>query len=123
MNTHLRYERREDRSVASEEPAPTQPDGSEPAALAMHRDPSLTDTTQARPSGSERGIAWVRPGELPTVVGTRWASRGIDLQAELMRRARRAPIGTVRAARRITRTSLAGADTGSPTSSTEELTL
>lgn len=124
MNTHPRYRRHDDRSVPSEEPTPLQPEGSEPAALSVHRDPSLADTTNSRSYGAERGIAWVRPAELPAMVGTRWAGRGIDLQADLVRRARRTPVTAARAARRITRTSSAGANTGSPvTQTTEELTL
>jgi hypothetical protein len=45
------------------------------------------------------GIAWVRPTDLATYAAP-LVGRGIDLQAELIRRARRGPATTTRALQR-----------------------
>ncbi len=62
----------------------------ERSAFAVHRDPSLT---RGADPGSRvgRGIAWVRPSDLIASSTARIAGRGINLQAELAHRARRAP--------------------------------
>lgn len=89
MNTPTSYQRRLDRTI----PEPQTPSQTEPAEsvdpLAVHRDPSLHEISVAPASGdlSDR-VAWVRASELPTVLGSTVAGRGIDLQAELTRRAR-----------------------------------
>lgn len=92
MNTHAEYRRHS--YQPAEPPQPTEATASE---LAHHRDPSLaaTATTAARDS---KGIAWVRPTEMASYVGP-MVGRGIDLQAELVRRARRTPVSASRAIR------------------------
>lgn len=89
MNTHRRYERHLDRTVGSTDVGQ---DAQAAPSLFVQRDPSRTSTIagdSARPGG--RGLAWVRLSELPAVLGTPAARRGIDLQTALVRRARRAP--------------------------------
>ncbi|MGY0541395.1 hypothetical protein ACW14X_28035 [Nocardioides sp. YJ-D4] len=62
---------------------------SEPAPLAVHRDPSR-QLTESRPTQiSKSGVAWVRPSDLPTLLGGRLIGRGLDLKADLVRRANR----------------------------------
>jgi hypothetical protein len=113
------YDRRTDRSL---EDAPKQPEQTaERSPLAVHRDPSQPPpVTGAEPNQPTRSIAWVRPSDLPTVVGAPWVRRGIDLQAELTRRARRGPATTARAGRRVTRTAIARPETAAPTKTTRE---
>lgn len=110
MNTDP-YERHLDRSLDASEPA----DGlaeSELSTLARYADPSVPSTgrTAAKEPASP-SIAWVRPSDLPTVVGSRFVGRGIDLQAELNRRAQHAP----RSAARVTRRTIAGPTPSTPT--------
>lgn len=106
MNTDAYYERRTNQTIAEPaDPAATAPDAS---PLAIHGDPSRA---RAAPTLAaefpQRSIAWMRPSELPTMVGARWLRRGADLHAELARRARRAPTtATSRAGQRITRTAI-----------------
>lgn len=91
MNTHAEYRRHSYRPADPPEPA-------EAAAseLAHHRDPSVAAT---RPIARDsKGIAWVRPTELASYAGP-MVGRGIDLQAELVRRARRTPARASRAIR------------------------
>lgn len=102
MNVTESYQRNLERTLPEQDHA-----GAEPAiqasrdheaavkALAVHRDPSL-QRPGARPSleGFSRpqpSVAWVRPSELASVVGAPWVRRGIDLQTELTKRARRTP--------------------------------
>ena len=89
MNTPTSYQRRLDRTLP-EPPVPAQAEPADPVVpLAVHRDPSLRETSVAPVSGDVSvRVAWIRPSELPTVVGSTVAGRGIDLQAELTRRAR-----------------------------------
>lgn len=61
--------------------------------LASHGDPSTTaptagavEETTKRP---QRGVAWVRPSELTSLLSAKAAGRGIDFHAELARRSRR----------------------------------
>jgi len=71
--------------------------------LAIHGDPSQRHATPGlAPSGKR--IAWVRPTELATYA-VPLVGRGIDLQAELIRRARRGPAAAVRATRSAVRQS------------------
>ena len=95
MNTHAEYRRHSYRPP--EQPAAT--DAVEPAAseLARHRDPSLQSDQPAREQTQKR-VAWVRPTELGSYVGP-MVGRGIDLQAELVRRARRTPTTATRTIR------------------------
>lgn len=114
MNTPDLYERRLDRTLP--EPAPTPEPDTAVDALAVHRDPSVP-TVEAKQNAdrSRPSVAWVRPSEVPTLLGSTFVRRGIDLQAELTRRARRTPGATVsKASRRITRTSIARPDPASP---------
>jgi hypothetical protein len=105
------YERHLDRSLDASEPANGLAE-SEVRTLARHADPS------ARPTGSTAAqepaspsIAWVRPSDLPTVVASAFVGRGIDLQAELNRRAQHAP----RSAARVTRRTIARPSPSTPT--------
>lgn len=118
MNTNHFYERRDDR-VLSEDSSP-QPRPEDPApALAVHRDPSVPPTTTVT-KALRPGIAWVRPSELPTLVGSTVARRGIDLQSELVRRSRRAPVTAAKVGRRITRTAIGRPAPITPTATTTE---
>jgi hypothetical protein len=65
--------------------------GAELTPLAVHRDPSQR-RLESRPTQiSKSGIAWVRPSDLPTMIGGRVIGRGLDLKADLARRAKQAP--------------------------------
>ena len=73
------------------------------------------------PTALSPGVAWVRPSEMPTLLGSKFVRRGIDLQSELTRRARRTPGAAVsKASRRITRTSIARPDNASPSITDQE---
>lgn len=94
MNTHVEYRRHSYRLAEPSLPAPsTEANGSE---LARHRDPSLSVAGGQAPAKAAKGIAWVRPTELATYV-TPVVGRGVDLHAELIRRARRTPVTPTRA--------------------------
>lgn len=90
------------------------------SALAHHRDPSLMRDPGAQPSPAA-GVAWVRPTDLAAHTAP-LIGRGIDLQAELIRRARRTPASATRALPGLlahpTRTTSPGTSTTSPTSPT-----
>ena len=130
MNTPDPYERRTDRGLheAPYQPDQTTPDyvieqAAEPSALAVHRDPSQSTPGAAatRADRSKPSIAWVRPTDMPAVIGAPWVRRGIDLQAELTRRARRSPIiVTAHARGRISRTAIARPRPVTPTTTTRE---
>ena len=120
MNTPKPYERRLDRTQP--EPAPTPEAERGVDALAVHRDPSVP-AAEARQEidRSQPSVAWVRPSEMPTLLGSKVVRRGIDLQAELTRRARRTPGAAVsKASRRITRTSIARPDNPGPSITEQE---
>ena len=122
MNNNHHYERRDDR-VVPDHATPLPQTDQEVSALAHHRDPSVSTTPGAAPK-AERGIAWVRPSELPTLIGSKWAARGIDLQGELLRRSRRAPRRAARAGHKITRSAISRPESATPSvSTTEELGL
>ena len=95
MNTHAEYRRHSYR--APEPPVPKTEAAA--SALARHRDPSRTLTEPQAPSKAHKGVAWIRPTELASYV-TPMVGRGIDLHAELIRRARRSPVTTRRALQR-----------------------
>ena len=82
-------------------------EGVEVSALARHRDPSARrQRAGTRPTGVDRpgrGVTWVRPSDLMTQAGGRIAGAGISFEAELARRARRAPVSAVVASRRAIR--------------------
>jgi hypothetical protein len=89
VNTHAPYQRRLDRALP--EPMPTAVPEPAPRALALRGDPSLPEAVQPSAGPVRPTITWVRPSEVSTLIGARWAGRGIDLQDDLTRRARRAP--------------------------------
>lgn len=95
MNTNAEYRRQ---SLKPPE-QPATPDAVAPDAskLARHRDPSLRSDEPAREQ-TRKGVAWVRPTELGSYVGP-VVGRGVDLQAELVRRARRTPTTATRTIR------------------------
>ena len=95
MNTHAEYRRHVRQSLPASEPEAPRADDT--SALAHHADPSLAPTGPTTPSGKR--IAWVRPSELHSYAGA-VIGRGIDLQAELGRRAQRTPQTVSRSARR-----------------------
>jgi hypothetical protein len=93
VNTHADYRRH---SYRPPEGFVTEPASEEAVSqFAHHRDPSLT-AGPTTPTGSKKGIAWVRPTDLATYAAP-LVGRGIDLHAELIRRARRTPATTTRA--------------------------
>lgn len=109
MNTPTMYQRQLDRTLPEPSASFENQPGDPVDALAVHRDPSVRE----EPSASEevapqRGVAWVRPSELPSLLGSKVAGRGIDLQTELARRARQTPARTAATvSRRITRGQIA----------------
>ena len=119
MNNNDFYARRDDRTMP--EPPTSQPRTAEAAsALAVHGDPSIPASTPASTAGGvarppRPGVAWVRPSEMPTMAGSFWVRRGIDLQSELVRRSRRAPLTATRVGRRITRSAIARPEQAAPT--------
>lgn len=85
MNSDQLYARNLDRKARDVDPP-------EPAVLAVRGDPSRNLPTAPTPNKvGGRSVTWVRVSELATAVGSPAVRRGIDLQAELTRRARRAP--------------------------------
>lgn len=123
MNTPDAYDRRTDRRLDEATTQAEQP--SECSVLAVHGDPSRPKpATTSEPERSRPSIEWVRPSDLPAVLGASWARRGIDLQAELSRRARRSPgKATARLGRRIARTAIARSGTTTGTTTREGLEL
>ena len=94
MNTHAEYRRHSYRPGTSYSPE----SGYEVSQLAHDADPSLTQAQPPTGSNSRR-VAWIRPTELAGFAGP-LVGRGIDLQDELIRRARRTPKTATRAVRR-----------------------
>lgn len=95
MNTHAEYRRH---SYRPPEP-PVPKTETVASALARHGDPSLSATEAHALAMAPKGVAWIRPTELASYV-TPMVGRGIDLHAELIRRARRTPVTTRRALQR-----------------------
>ena len=115
MNNNEFYQRHDDRALP-EPSSPQPPADPDLDALAVHRDPSVQVTNAgAGPKAVPPGVAWVRPSELPTLVGSGWVRRGIDLQSELVRRSRRSPVTASRAVRRVSRSAIARTEPGAPT--------
>src|SRR4051812_44667899 len=98
MNTHAEYRRH------VHQPAPGPPAAVMPHAvenhLAVGRDPSLNSTSAAMTTATGKHIAWIRPTDLHTFASP-IIGRGIDLHAELVRRARQGPRRVGRAAQRL----------------------
>ncbi|RYP84358.1 hypothetical protein EKO23_16110 [Nocardioides guangzhouensis] len=113
MNTHAEYRRHSYRPPEHPRPA----EAVEPTAieLARHRDPSLGPEQSAHAQAQKR-IAWVRPTELGSYLGP-MVGRGIALQTEFVRRARRTPATTTRTLRHH------GPDRSAPAVSQEGLGL
>lgn len=130
MNTHLVYERRSNRTLTEIEAASASPNpatdpmtaNSEVSAFAVHGDPSRRQKPPEENAGRERAkVLWVRPSDLPTMLGTTRVRRGIDLQAELVRRARLAPARGARHLRqRVTRTEIARPRAAAQTATSRE---
>lgn len=99
MNTHAEYRRH----MHQPAPEPTAVPQSETPEnhLAVGRDPSLATTSTALTIATGKHVAWVRPTELHTFASP-LIGRGIDLHAELLRRARQGPRQANRAAQRLT---------------------
>lgn len=96
MNTRQGYERRLNRTVHESESAAA----TAKSSLAVDGDPSRPEFSSAAVPGQGRPpVAWVRLSELPSYVGAPYARRGIDLHAELVRRARRTPGAVVSSTR------------------------
>lgn len=86
MNTDQRYERRDP------SPASTSTDtraSTEPSPLAVHGDPSRSE--QKPPERQSRSVRWVRPSEMPGLIGSKYVRFGIDANSELAKATRRAP--------------------------------
>ncbi|MGO2746871.1 hypothetical protein [Microbacterium sp.] len=78
----------------------------EVSELARHGDPSATNKKTADAAETEKrrpGVEWVRPSDLLASRMGRVAGQGIDFQAELARRARRAPAQAYRGTRGVAR--------------------
>jgi hypothetical protein len=99
MNTHAEY-RRHMHQAAPEQQTTAASEAIE-NHLAVGRDPSLASTTShALTTATGKHVAWVRPTELHTFASP-IIGRGIDLHAELMRRARQGPRQARRGAQRL----------------------
>jgi hypothetical protein len=119
VNTHAPYRRRLDRALS--EPMPTAVPEPGPNDLVLHGDPSLPQPVQPSGERVRPTITWVRPSEVSTLIGARWAGRGIDLQDELTRRARRAPVAAAtKTARRLTHTAQGRSLPSAPTTTPPE---
>jgi hypothetical protein len=119
VNNNEFYDRHDNQALRAEQNPPQPHQEEAVAALAVHRDPSVPDAAPSTEPGNDprpqRGIAWVRPSELPTMLSSKWVGRGIDLQSDLVRRSRRVPITAARAGRRISRSAIARPEPACPT--------
>lgn len=100
LQEHPEY-RREQSDAADK----ARPPGDE-SELARHGDPSAAEPKKlgAAQAGRRRsGVEWVRPSDLLASRMGRVAGQGIDFQAELARRARRAPSQAYRGTRTVER--------------------
>lgn len=114
---HDPHEHRTDRTL---DPASrsTEAAEAEVSALAVHRDPSQSPAVNRgqEQAKAQKTIAWVRPSELVTTLGSDRLRRGIDLEAELARRARRTPAQAAwKVRRRITRNAIGRPEASAPT--------
>lgn len=83
----------------------TQPTLDAQSELAKHGDPSIERAAAALPQ-PKKGIAWVRPSELPLMIAGQFIGRGLDLQTELVRKVQR-PAATKPSEPKVTRTAIA----------------
>jgi hypothetical protein len=107
VNTAEPYERRTDRTVP-ESPAPSSAPGA--AALAVHQDPSLSESTPSVPTGEQAhgSIVWLRPTDLVTIRGAAQLRGAVDAGTDAVRRSRRAPLTVASRLRgRISRSAIA----------------
>ncbi|OUZ10232.1 hypothetical protein BHE97_07705 [Aeromicrobium sp. PE09-221] len=114
---HNPHEHRTDWSPESASRTTEGPEAEVPA-LAVHRNPSQSPTERRAPEDvkAKRTIAWVRPSELVTTLGSDRLRRGVDLEAELARRARRTPAQAAwKVRRRITRNAIGRPGSSTPT--------
>lgn len=100
MNSQVEYRRHGYRpadpvSVA----APAHDRDASAGTLAHHRDPAVARGAPVQPPEA-LGVTWVRPTEL-AAYATPIVGRGIDLQADLVRRARHTSRATARALPRL----------------------
>lgn len=93
MNTHSEYRRH---GYQPPDETTAQPEA-EMSELSRHRDPQLA-TQGGATAIANKHVAWIRPTELASYAGP-MIGRGIDLEAELIRRTRRAPITAARTVR------------------------
>ncbi|WP_454138058.1 hypothetical protein [Microbacterium paulum] len=93
----INHETRAERPEPPTTSAPEAAGAVERSAFAVHRDPSLNSGASRGRVG--RGIEWVRPSDLIASGSARVVGRGLDLQTELARQARRAPGRAIRAGR------------------------
>ncbi|MGH3974702.1 MAG: hypothetical protein ACRDS9_15430 [Pseudonocardiaceae bacterium] len=105
MNTETPYDRDPSRRIP-EPSAPSDAPTNDASPLAVHGDPSQHQMTVQPTRISKNGVAWVRPSDLPTMVGSKIIGRGLDLKAELVRRANR-PTRPKAPRERVTRTAIA----------------
>ncbi len=96
MNTHTECRRHS--QLPPTQPTHARRTDDTASELARHSDPSLA-TPAGSPAAASTRMAWVRPTELTPYVAP-LIGRGIDLQAELIRRARRTPVTATRAVQR-----------------------
>jgi hypothetical protein len=99
VNTHAEYRRHGYRPPTSS--LPTWGSMAMASELARHGDPSLPRAEGQATRRAVKRVAWVRPTELSTYLAP-MVGRGVDLQAELIRRARRTPATSTRALHRGT---------------------
>ena len=129
MNTTDLYKRQVEPATDEAHRRQRESESTDISAMAVHRDPSRrADFPQsAAPeaeAGGKRTLAWVRPSELPTTLGSPLLRRGVDLEAELARRARRTPAQAAwRVRRRITRNAIGRPDPAAPTMSDQGVRL
>ncbi len=121
MNADGFYERTHDRVLLERSPAGESLVGGQ-LTPAHGLDLSLQPARAAsKPARDRSSVSWVRPTELATLLSSTWVGRGIDLQAELVRRSRHAPaMAAAQASRRITHPTTARSE---PTASNEGLHL
>jgi hypothetical protein len=98
VNTHAEYRRHLHQPTAEALPPPTAEIAQH---LAIHGDPSITSDQPGATTATGRRIAWVRPTELHSYADG-LIGRGVDLHAELARRARRSPRALTRSVKRAT---------------------
>ena len=121
MNADSTYDRDPNRSLPEPSTAPATPTHAT-SPFAVHGDPSGRRVEASPTRISKSGVAWVRPSDLPTMVGSKVIGRGLDLKAELVRRANR-PTRPKAPKERVTRSSIAQPEPPSITHNQEGFSL